>query len=96
MVRRLESITEVQVLKVREIEKSLLDADALGLAVVVSGGNLEPSVLAVLLLLFFCRRGYDSSITELVASVQEPAETQNDDDLAAVRSLRGGVGLVRK
>ncbi len=85
---RLESITEVQVLKVGEIEESLLDADALDLAVVVCRGHLEPSVLAVLLLLLLGSCGSSSSIAELVASVQEPAKAQNDDDLAAVRSLR--------
>ena len=87
---RLESITEVQVFEIGEIEQSLLDADPLRLAVVVSRGDLEPSILAVLLLFLLRGGGGGSSITELVATVQEPAEEQNEDDLGAIRSLQVG------
>jgi len=83
-VVELESIAEVLVLKVGEIKESLLDADALGLAATILSGDVEPSVFAELLLFFFSSSGGLCGITLQVASVQEPAEDQDDDDLDAV------------
>ena len=92
----LESITEVQVFKVGKIEESLLDADPLRLAIVISRGDLEEIILAILLPFLLRGSGSSSSITEFVATVQVPAEEQNEEDLAAVRSLQVGNELVRQ
>jgi len=85
VVRQLESIAEVHVLEIGEIEESLLDTDTLGLAGSILEWDFDPSVLAELLLLFFSGSGSLHSITLFVTLDQEPAEEQDDNNLAAVR-----------
>jgi hypothetical protein len=82
----LEHVAEVQVFKVGHVQESLLDLD-LGHRARLRVGNLEVSVLAILLLLFLGRGGGSTCITDLVAAVEVPAENEDDDNLGAVRDL---------
>lgn len=85
--KRLERIAEVEILEIGEIEQSLLDADALGLAVSFLGRNFEPRILAVLFLLLFRGGGSGGGVTGLVAALEVPAEEEDQHRLRAVRSL---------
>ena len=85
-----EHITEAQILFIRQVQETLLDANTdWGLAG-IGRWDLEPSVLAVLFLLLFGRHGSGSGVTSEIFAVQVPAEKEEEEDLAAVGSEDDG------
>jgi len=82
----LERIAEVEILEIGKIEQPLLDADTLGLAISIRRWDFNPRILAKLFLFFFGRSGGLSLVTKPVTTIEEVAEEDDDEGLAAVRS----------
>ncbi|CAG8776012.1 13964_t:CDS:2, partial [Acaulospora colombiana] len=82
----LEHVAEVQVLEIRHIQEPFLDSD-FGHRASLGVSDLKPSILPEFLLFFFGRSRCCCSITDLVAPIEVPSESKNDEDLDALRSL---------
>src|SRR4051812_34083863 len=91
-------VAEVHVFEIGHVQESLLDTNTLS-GLTVGSGDIEPSILAKLFLFLLGRGGGKGRITSQVTAVEEPAEEEDQEGLAAVRSeddgpRNAGTGLV--